>query len=242
MLLLALDTSSPQGSLALAELTEQRIRLLGEQHWQREKSHSELVTVTLQNLLRDTQKELHQLDGVLVGVGPGSFTGIRVGVSLARALGFSLQRPVWSTNSLHLWAQSQSQSRIPVLVVMKAFRDIVYAAAYQLDQGLAREIWSPEALQVADLPKRLTTTGPLVVVGDGWVPFLDQWPAELKARVQLSENCFPEARNLFTIFVQGDRKLQPQSWKNVKPLYIRGSEAEEKLRQGLLKPVPTRQR
>ena len=242
MLLLAIDTSSPRGSLALAKKdlkSGSTFHLLGERHWSREKSHSELVTVTLQRLLSEAKTSLDQIDGILVGSGPGSFTGIRVGVTLARTLGFGLARPVWSVNSLRLWAESDLQSEQPTLVVMTGFRDIVYAAIYQRMQKTPTtlEILAPIAVQVSHLPT-LVPGGKLTVVGDGWEKFKDFWPVSLLERVQISKTCFPEAHHLFSIFVQSQTDLATCSWKSVKPLYIRGSEAEEKLRQGLLKPLP----
>lgn len=242
MLLLALDTSSPRGSIALAKQDDkQNPVILSERHWHREKSHSELVTVTLQSALEEAAAKLSDLDGILVGTGPGSFTGIRVGVTLARTLGFSLDRPVWSTNSLRLWAQKELEEKHPTLVVMNGFRDIVYAAVYKsaAKSGPAQEILSPIAAQVSELPD-LLPPGPLTVVGDGWEKFKADWPPELLKRVRLAQPSFPEAHDLFSIFVESGDSLSTSLWKSVKPLYIRGSEAEEKLRRGLLKPLPTR--
>lgn len=237
MIALALETCSPQGSLALAEISaDGAFRLLGERHWQREKSHSELLTVHLQELLKSNGLSFNQLDAIFTGIGPGSFTGVRIGASFARALGFSLGVPVWPVNTLKVWAASEISTANPALVVMRGFRDIVYIAVYGRDQSRAQEILSPLAVQVKDLCHHLPP-GPLTVLGDGWTTFQDLWPVELKERVKVFTNSFPEARSLFSIFVEERPLLEKHTWQSVKPLYIRGSEAEEKLRQGLLKPV-----
>ncbi len=237
MIALALETSSPQGSLALARIPATAgFELLGEKTWLRGKSHGELATPSLQLLLQENQLDFSRLGAVFVGLGPGSFTGIRVGVSMARALGFSLNLPVWGVNSLRVWAESAADSKNPTLVVMKGFRDIVYIAVYQREKNQMREILSPRALRVNEVAP-LLPPGLLSVVGDGWTAFHDLWPNELKNRAQTFLHTYPQSRSLFQIYVQEQPRLEDHLWKSAKPLYIRGSEAEEKLRLGLLKPV-----
>ncbi len=233
MVVLSVDTSSPRGTMALAELVQDKIQILSEGSWQRDKSHSELITVTCEDLLNSANRSLRDVRGVIVGVGPGSFTGVRVGINFARSLCFAANLPIWSASSLRLWA-SQSPGSV-VVVISQAFRDLVYFAVYQrIKNGPAQALVHPQAALIKDLPT-LIPPGPFDLCGDGWSGLLDQWPETLQSRIEFRSSGPLEAKAFFSIKVED--QLSPISWKDVKPLYIRGSEAEEKLRLGLLKPV-----
>src|SRR4051812_2307414 len=97
---LAVATSGVYGSLALA----------GKQvMWDKKAMHSELATVKLQELLALANLTLKNLTHIAVNVGPGSFTGIRVGINLARTLAYGLSLPVAPFNSLALLAAKYLQ-------------------------------------------------------------------------------------------------------------------------------------
>lgn len=235
MLVLSLDTSCLRGSLALGRL-DPGFQILAESSWAREKSHSELVTVCLMELLANSQKNLTDLNAIAVGIGPGSFTGLRVGLNVARTLGYSLGIPLWPVNSQRIWAEPLLDDPRPVLVLVNAFRNLLYVGLYQRRGGITTELWAPRALTVEETVAELPG-GEVQVAGDGWATFFDFWPEEFKARATVSAVQWPEAKDLFPIMVEGSPHRLNLSWDSVKPLYIRGSEAEEKLRRGLLKPL-----
>ena len=125
MLVLGIDTSCLRGSLALARFDsgfQAGFQLIAENSWEREKSHSELVTVRLSELLSSIGCSVSYLKAVTVGLGPGSFTGLRVGLNVARTLAYSLEIPIWPVNSLRLWAEPKRDDPRPVLVLVNAFR------------------------------------------------------------------------------------------------------------------------
>ncbi|NJL25094.1 MAG: tRNA (adenosine(37)-N6)-threonylcarbamoyltransferase complex dimerization subunit type 1 TsaB [Calothrix sp. SM1_5_4] len=94
MNLLAVATSGPEGSLALARFDAGgNLVSSREVRWRKKAMHSELATVKLQELLRDANTPLADLTHLAVNIGPGSFTGIRVGINLARTLAYGLALP-----------------------------------------------------------------------------------------------------------------------------------------------------
>lgn len=233
MLVLSVDTSSPRGTMALADLVQNKIQILSEGSWARDKSHSELITTTCEEVFNKANRSLNELGGVLVGLGPGSFTGVRVGINFAKSMSFAAGLPIWTTSSLRLWASHESPS--VVVVVTQAFRDLVYFGVYKKNQDRpASVLVHPQATRTNDLTS-LIPAGPIDLCGDGWGQFIDQWPDEILGRIDNQYSGPLEAKNFFSIKVED--QLEAISWKDVKPLYIRGSEAEEKLRLGLLKPV-----
>src|SRR5438094_3331461 len=96
MLLLALDTSTRQASLAIC--TEDL--LLGEYTWHVGNNHSVELLERIQRLLAECGKTMPDIDGVAVATGPGSFNGLRVAVSVAKAFAFALKKPLVGVSTL----------------------------------------------------------------------------------------------------------------------------------------------
>ena len=131
MLLLALDTSTRQASVALCD--EQT--LYGEYTWQIGNNHSVELLERIQRLVVvDCGSSLQVIDGVTVAIGPGSFNGVRVAVATAKALAFALQKPLVGVSTLEIIAAQQDQWRGPVCSILEAGRSELYAACYLFDE------------------------------------------------------------------------------------------------------------
>ncbi len=129
MLLLALDTSTRQASIALSDEST----LYGEYTWQVGNNHS-VVLGRVQRLVIECGNSMQDIDGVAVATGPGSFNGLRVAVSAAKALAFALQKPLVGVSTLDIIAAQQQQWRGPVCAVLEAGRSDLYAACYTFDE------------------------------------------------------------------------------------------------------------
>ncbi len=123
------------------------------------------------------------------------------------------------------------------LSLRSAFRDLVYWSEYLLVDGRCVEQSAPTATRASELAKILAAV-PFQVVGDAWEKYLDLWPMNLRNSVKALHTKSPEAQDiLFTLHDQPALR-RDLSWREILPLYVRASEAEEKLRQGLLQPLP----
>ena len=94
--ILGIDTSSIVATVALAEEN----RLIGEYYIESEKNHSEKLMLLIEAMLKECELEPNSIDAVAVGTGPGSFTGLRIGVVTAKGLAFALGVPMISVNTL----------------------------------------------------------------------------------------------------------------------------------------------
>jgi tRNA threonylcarbamoyladenosine biosynthesis protein TsaB len=131
MLLLALDTSTRQASVALCD--EQT--LYGEYTWQIGNNHSVELLERIQRLVEvDCASSLQAIDGVTVATGPGSFNGVRVAVATAKAFAFALQKPLVGVSTLEIIAAQQDKWRGPVCAILEAGRSELYAACYLFDE------------------------------------------------------------------------------------------------------------
>lgn len=125
MLLLALDTSTRYASVALCSDNE----LLSEYTWYAENNHSVDLLERIQRSISERQLSLSQLDAIAVATGPGSFNGVRVALSTAKALAFAVQKPLIGIPTLDLIG-AQQQWRGFVCAVLEAGRSELYTACY----------------------------------------------------------------------------------------------------------------
>ena len=131
MLLLALDTSTRQASVALCD--EQT--LYGEYSWQIGNNHSVELLERIQRLVEvDSGSSLQAIDAVSVAIGPGSFNGVRVAVATAKAFAFAMQKPLIGVSTLEIIAAQQDKWQGPVCSILEAGRSELYAACYLVDE------------------------------------------------------------------------------------------------------------
>ncbi|MGE4130663.1 MAG: tRNA (adenosine(37)-N6)-threonylcarbamoyltransferase complex dimerization subunit type 1 TsaB [Bdellovibrionales bacterium] len=218
MRILAVETSGPTGSLALGEFQDGNLLRVVSRDWQKKAIHSEVVTVVLGDLLKAAGISVRDIQKIAVNVGPGSFTGVRVGLNLARTLAYSLAIPITPLSTLGLLASRKAAAVGSTFVAIRAIQNFFYCAGFDHRINGLVERQDPVSLS----EDQLATASQ----GFDRVLIEDQSP-EFDIRLSAED---------------GLQFLQPQiedwtfvSWKEVRPIYVRGSEAEEKLLKGLLK-------
>lgn len=133
MIILGIDTTSSLGSLAVLEDE----KLLSELSWENSSSHTELLPIQLKQLLQSTAISLEKIDLLAVAQGPGSFTGIRVGLAFVKGLTLLNQKPVMGVSSLEALAMTLSSDNTDILCpVLDARREQVFGAAYFLSKEM----------------------------------------------------------------------------------------------------------
>lgn len=238
---LAVETSSNNGGLALLnngsiQNLKTWSRTTSHKEKFRNKSHSELITEELQALLQESSVKLSELKGLVVTLGPGSFTGIRVGINLVKTLSYSLNLPIYAFNSLEALAFSGSTSG-DVLCMINAYKNMVYLAAYRKEQSALEETLAPQALPISELAAILKQK--YKVFGNGLQTYENSFDSKVK-KMFLWESDHPteaSVEGLATLFFTRLKTSQTLSWKELTPLYLRPSSAEENRKSGLLKPL-----
>lgn len=165
-LILAVDTSAKPVSCALA----QDDRVLASFYANTGLTHSQTLMPMIENLLKVTEYTVADLDAVAVNAGPGSFTGVRIGVSAVKGLAFTNDLPCISVSTLE--SMAENTVAIPNTVIcclMDARCQQVYAALFEKDtDGVLHRLSADEAVTVAEMGERLSALGrPIVLVGDG---------------------------------------------------------------------------
>src|SRR6267142_5555675 len=148
---LAVETSTLAGGAALLDGD----LVVGEYVLDIRITHSERLMATIDRLLSDAGWSVRDLEGLAVSVGPGSFTGLRIGVSTVKGLALALAIPIAAVPTLDAMAATVPWSALPVCPVLQARRGEVYASRYRHDgDGLRRE-WDYLALSPEELAGRL---------------------------------------------------------------------------------------
>jgi len=163
MRVLALETSTLAGGVALVDGE----RLVAEYVLDVSVTHSERLMAAVDRVLDDARWAPRDLEGLAVAIGPGSFTGLRIGVSTIKGLALALGLPIAAVPTLDAMAAAVPWPALPVCPVLQARRGEVYASLFRHDgDGLRRE-WEYLALSPEELAGRLTE--PTLLIGDGAV-------------------------------------------------------------------------
>lgn len=129
-------------------------------------THSETLMPMIDYALKSVALSPSDIDLYAVSNGPGSFTGIRIGVSAIKALAYAVDKPVIGISTLHaLAANLACIETMPICPIMDARRNQVYNALYSFDGGKATELVSPRALSIDELCSSISS--PVIFVGDG---------------------------------------------------------------------------
>lgn len=164
MLLLAFETSAKAASVALFEGNT----LLGEQYQNTGLTHSQTLLVMAQDLLAQCGKKAAEVTAVAVANGPGSFTGVRIGVAAAKGFAWGGECPIYGVSTLEAMALGLGVFEGYVCPVMDARRSQVYNALFYVNQGKLERITPDRAIALSDLEEELKNLKKSVfLVGDG---------------------------------------------------------------------------
>lgn len=231
--ILAIDTSAKSVSCALVRDS----RVLGSFYANTGLTHSQTLLPMVESLLKTTETNMGEMDAVAVNAGPGSFTGVRIGVSAVKGLAFTVDLPCVSVSTLASMAENVPISPdIVVCGVMDARCQQVYTALFTGDEnGLPIRVSEDEAMSIAELKGRLQSIDKtIVLVGDGselcYTLLKESLPnlmlAPASARMQ---NAVGTALVAERLFEQGETL----SAAELLPTYLRLPQAERELNSRL---------
>lgn len=228
-----IETTSPKGSLALYSRSpgEGEMQSMAVKEWS-EGAHSSFITPAFDSLFQSYLKmissdlaassidpALHKDTFVAVSVGPGRFTGVRVGVSFAKTIAFVLGVPVYPVSSLKIMAESQKDQEKPILVLLNAFKNSLYMALYQRERDNLKELIPPLVVLAEELSSKIKTE--CVCVGDGYAVYEDQLSSDLKKKIEVKENVFPQIKDMASLVKREFHSSGLVEWKKLTPVYLR---------------------
>ena len=164
MLILAFETSAKAASVALTEDG----KLLGESYQNTGLTHSQTLLTMAEDLMKTCGCDVNDITHVAVAAGPGSFTGVRIGVAAAKGFAWGRQLPCIGVSTLEAMALSLGAYQGYVCAVMDARRSQVYNALFRVDCGNYTRICEDRAVSLQELGEDIQNLQePVFLVGDG---------------------------------------------------------------------------
>ncbi len=225
MKLLAFETSAQTASVAVVTLDG----VLGEITMNTGHTHSERLMPAMDALLSQLGLGLEHLHGLVVSSGPGSFTGIRIGVATVKGLAHGAGLPVIPVSSLEGMAWNLAGFGGVVCPIMDARRDQVYTALFDCAQELPERLMADCGLSIEELIAVLKERDePIWFVGDGILRFRETLEEAMghRARFPQKHLWLQRAASLGMAALMGPEHLKPSSYQEAQPQYLRKTEAE----------------
>jgi len=235
-LLLALDTATEVTSVGLACVEEGIVRLLGGVVEDAPRAALSRVLPMAEAMLAEAGLSASEVDGVIVGRGPGSFTGVRIGVAAAKGLAHGLGVPLWGVGTLDAIAQPYADESVLLAVVGDAMRGEVYPALFRCGGGRAERLAADRVSKPGVVADEWAALGePLLLVGNGLRKYEAVFAEALgeHARFAESKRWAPSPAGLFAAWAVASTAgaLGDGDPATVLPVYTRLSDAEEAERE-----------
>jgi len=236
MLILSIDTSTKYESVALLEDEN----LKAEYCIYCPSSHSESLLSLINRVLLDKKLDIKDIDGICVSLGPGSFTGLRIGLSVAKGLAFGLKRPLVGISTLEALAlQVPATDPIKISPMLDARKSEVYTALFQAKscceiKRLANDMVISPKSWLENLKGKKT-----IFVGDGAFLYRDLIEEILGENAFIASPIFsiPHASTVGLIGLKRLKNNDVDDINLLTPLYTRPPDAEVSKRKGSFEPI-----
>lgn len=225
MYVLGIDTATMVCSVGLVA----QGRTVAEMTLHTRKTHSERLMPMIQQMIADAELTPQDLCGIAVSMGPGSFTGLRIGITTAKSMAFALHVPVVGIPTLEALAAQFPYSQHLICPILDAQKGNVYTALYQTDGGYPQRINEYQVVSMDDLLKHLHANGRSVVITGEISEFHEQiHRAADSSMVHLAPalHRMPRGSVIAALGLQQLLDGKGEEPSTLTPFYIRRSEAE----------------
>ncbi len=221
MKVLGIDTSTNSCSVAVVS----KDGLMAELTLESNQTHARHVMKMVDQVLSLADIELYQLDGMAVTRGPGSFTGIRIGLSTVKGLAQALNKPVVTVSSLEVLAYQAPPVGMPVIAMIDAFRSEIYMAMYKFENEQAVTLIDESVIAPENVSLKVST--PVLLLGNGATRYRKKLIATLGEDACIGSDQLNTIR-AFTVAKLGLKRLpsKGRDAREITPVYLRKSDAE----------------
>lgn len=223
MKILAIETAFPICSITLK---------VGEQHFSQNQpalhEQSQVILPVIDKILSTAKLSLNELDCLALSVGPGSFTGIRLGMSVAQGLAFPFELPVMPVDSLQALAQAfyEKNAYRQIAVCTNAYMQQVFFGAFHFDEQGQIQVCHPSGLfDLEALPE--LPAGEWAAIGNGWAVYPEETGSILQGKGWLADPTFlpPSAKAVADLGERLYHTGQAQTLFTLQPSYLRTAKA-----------------
>jgi tRNA threonylcarbamoyl adenosine modification protein YeaZ len=224
MIVLSVDSATESASCAILD----NEKLLGEMSLNNKKQHSVVLMPLVDSLLKNLQLTIKDIDGFVISKGPGSFTGLRIGMSMVKGLSQGSNKPFVSVSSLDALAYNMAYTEGIICPILDALRDNIYTALYSFENGILVKNTDYMALHIDELIELLKDENKAVTfIGDA----VDKFRVKLQESLQ-KVSFAPKHLNLAraaSLGELGQKLLEDGVYDDLytsAPIYLRKPQAE----------------
>ena len=224
MLILAFETSAKAGSVALHDGE----KLLAESYQNTGLTHSQTLMAMAEDMIKSCGYTPQDIGAVAVAAGPGSFTGVRIGVAAAKGFAWGKQLPCYGVSTLEAMALGLGVYEGYVLPVMDARRSQVYNAIFRAKEGKLQRLCQDRAISLGDLAEEIKNLEEnIFLVGDGSVLCYNTLKQEVPNLVLAPEHCMHQRAAGVALAAMAKRAAgETGDACLLEPNYLRLSQAE----------------
>ena len=226
MKILAIDTSNQAMSIAVLE----NEKILGELTTNIKRNHSESLMPAIDGLMNDLKIEIQEIDRVVAAKGPGSYTGLRIGVTTAKTLAWTLQKELVGVSSLKVLAANATSPDRYIIPVMDARRGNIYTGMYRFIDDKLTAVESDTHISAEKWAEYLSKKdGEFLLIGEDQQKHIETFKSQLNHRVSsaLPYQHLPRASVLGILGLSSEA----EEVHTFTPDYLKLAEAEENWRK-----------
>lgn len=226
MKILSLDASATSASVCIYDADEHKI--VGDFFINTKLTHSQTLVPMIDATLKSTKTDLSDIDYFAVNTGPGSFTGIRIGVSVIKGIAMAHSKPCVSISTLESMAYNFIDSDdIIICACMDARRNQVYNALFYVKDGIVERLCDDRAISIADLYDELKSVDKrIVLVGDGAKLCYDSKPEGFDIELATESKRYQRASSVALCALNSINSGDTLTASTLMPTYLRPSQAE----------------
>ena len=225
MKILGIDTSTMAANVAVLEDD----KLICEYTINTKKTHSQKLMPMIENMLKFSDLDIKEIDAIAICVGPGSFTGLRIGMATAKAMAHVNNIPLIGVNSLEILGANMDLCNRNICSILDAQRNQVYMNKYILKDDKITELEEISIKPIDELLEEISSSNEdWVLVGEAVYKYKEKIEEISNITIPSPANNITKASTL--CFVARDKMLandQVYNCYNINPMYIRKSQAEE---------------
>ena len=228
--ILALDCSATPASVAILEDE----KILAFSYTNVKLTHSQTLMPMVENLLKASLTDLNDIEGFAISAGPGSFTGVRIGISVIKGLSIAQNKPCVAVSTLIALAQNYIENDCYICAVMDARCNQVYNAIFEIDNGCITRLCDDRAIMCDQLLKEIESLSqkgkPIVIVGDGTDVFAPYCVNINNVKKSHPKNRFQNAAGVGITALEEFKKGNTLTNEQLLPIYLRLPQAERELK------------
>ena len=225
MKILSIETSTMLGGVAIIDETA---GLIAETRLNVKTTHSERLMTAVNNTLIQSEMDLDAIDAFAVAIGPGSFTGLRIGLSTVKGLSYATGKPVVTVPTLEAFAWNFHYSAYPVCLMLDARKSEVYSAVYIWEDNSFRTVIDCVSIKPEALLEKLQ--GKVLFAGEGVLLYKENIIGIMRERAFFAalDKMVPSPANVAMLGMAKAKRREFAEISQAVPAYVRKSEAEVK--------------